>query len=68
MIFDGLRARGWSVGTFSFVRQGHVLWSADASKDDGKRIVVQAEVLAAALLELEAQCQQVETCSQPCRS
>ena len=36
------------------------LWSADASKGDGKRLVVQAEVLAAALLELERQCAEAD--------
>lgn len=33
-----------------------ILLSANAPKGDGKRIVVQAEVLTAALLELERQC------------
>jgi hypothetical protein len=32
------------------------MWSADATKGDGRRIVVRAEDLTVAFLELETQC------------
>lgn len=60
LIFDRIRSRGWSVGMFSFWQHGRRLWSADATKGDGERIIVQTEVLAAALLELEGQCAEAE--------
>lgn len=56
MSFDKVRTLGWSVGYFKFfhIEQGW-MWSADASKD-GRRIVVQAEILDVAMFELEKQC------------
>lgn len=58
LIADGLQRDGWSLGWFSFAstKDGQSMWSADARKGDGVRIVVQAEDLTIAFLELETQC------------
>lgn len=58
MFSDGLRRKGWSVGWFKFTStvDGRQMWSADAANSDGRRLVVQAENLTVAFLELEAQC------------
>lgn len=61
IILDNLRARGWSVGTFSFIdREDRMMHSADAHRDDGKRYIAQAESLAVALLELERMMREAE--------
>jgi hypothetical protein len=58
LIADGLQHDGWSLGWFSFRRteDDRSMWSADATKGDGRRIVVRAEDLTVAFLELETQC------------
>lgn len=62
MIANGLRRKCWcwSAGWFRFVQEGRALWSADATKGGGVRIVVQAEYLGVSFLELEMQCGGVE--------
>lgn len=41
------------------------MWKAEASRDGGKRFIVQAEELATAFLELEMQCKTDGTASIP---
>lgn len=53
-VFDEIRVRGWSVGTFSFwTADGRRMFSADAHRDDGRRYIARAGTLAVALLELQ---------------
>jgi hypothetical protein len=61
LIADGLQRDGWSLGWFSFTstEDDRSMWSTDATKGDGRRIVVQAEDLTVAFLELETQCRRV---------
>lgn len=67
LIADGLRRDGWSLGWFSFTKNGgnRSMWSADATKGDGRRIVVQAEDLTVAFLELETQCRRIQSSTLP---
>ena len=67
MIADGLPNHGWSVGWFRFVRKpnGFSVWSADATKGDGKRIAIETEDLTIAFLELESQCRRVPALFEP---
>ncbi len=67
MIADGLRRAGWSVGWFKFMnaQDGTCLWSADATRGDGHRLVVQAEDLTIAFLELESECRGIAGTNAP---
>src|SRR5262245_51483052 len=54
LIADSLKREGWSLGWFGFTTaEGVRMWSADAKCNDGPRIIVQAESLGTAFVELE---------------
>lgn len=67
LIADGLQRDSWSLGWFSFTRteDDRSIWSADATKGDGRRIVVQAEDLTIELLELETLCRRLDSAGAP---
>jgi hypothetical protein len=54
IIADRLGKAGWSWGYSSHTDStGHVLFTADAHRDDGKRFIVTADEQLTAFLELE---------------
>ena len=53
-IADNLKKAGWSYGYVSAIdSNGRTIWIADAHRDDGKRLIVRADELLTAFLELE---------------
>ena len=54
IIADNLGKAGWSWGCVSVViREGRIIWVADAHRDDGKRFVVHADEKLTVFMELE---------------
>lgn len=54
MIADELHAAGWSLAWVKANQAGGEVWIVDASRD-GKRIIVHAEEITAAFLQIEMQ-------------
>jgi hypothetical protein len=55
IIADNLSKAGWSWGCVSAVtREARVIWVADAHRDDGKRLVVDADEKLTAFVDLES--------------
>jgi len=55
IIADNLKKTGFSVAWVSVVDcKGRTIWIADAHRDNGKRLVVHADELLTAFLELES--------------
>lgn len=61
IIADNLRSVGWTVSYYSFVeRDSRILWRVGAHRAGGPQFTIQADNLSAALVELDAVCQQAE--------
>src|SRR4026207_1306282 len=55
IIADNLKKAGWSLGYVSAVdSNGRTIWIADAHRNDGQRVVVQADEKLRAFIELES--------------
>ena len=55
VLADNLSQAGWSLGCVSAIdSNGRTIWTADAHRDNGKRLVVRADEKLAAFVELES--------------
>jgi len=54
-IADNLKKAGWSYGYVSAINSnGRTIWTADAHRDDGRRLIVHADEKLTAFVELES--------------
>jgi hypothetical protein len=61
LIADNLSKAGWSLGWVSAVdSEGRTIWIVDAHRDNGKRLVVRADEMLTAFLELESAIRQAD--------